>query len=135
MLRLILAVGAAFLAITILGLATQIALLKIFFHGGLGPFDTEGMPPAYLLANGVSTLLYAVIGGCISASIGKKYEAPTILGALMLGMAIGGVVMNRGSQPIWYAISVPLVAAVVATISGYAWLGRRPEAERKPSRR
>jgi hypothetical protein len=60
----------------------------------------------------------------MSAAIGKKYEAPTILGALMLGTAIGNLVMNRGGEPMWYAALVPLVGAVVATMAGYRWLGR-----------
>ena len=69
-----------------------------------------------------------MLGGCITAAIGRKYEAPTILGALMLGMGIGGLLMNRAGQPLWYAAAVPVVGAVAATMAGYAWLGRQPAA-------
>jgi hypothetical protein len=123
MLRLILAVAAGFVTMSVLVLATEFALLTLLFP----TVEILGgpLPPAYLLAYGASSLFYAVIGGCVAASIGRKYEAPTILGALMLGIAIGGAVMNRGNQPIWFAATVPLLGAVVTTISGYAWLRRR----------
>jgi hypothetical protein len=128
MLRLTLAVATGFLAMSVLLIATQVALLKFFFHAAPG-VDVDLQPPAYLLANGVAALFYAVIGGCLTAAIGKRYEGPTILGALMLGMAIGSLVMNRGGQPLWYAAVVPLVGAVVATMAGYRWLGRQPAAD------
>ena len=123
MLRLILAVAAGFVTMSVLVMTTEVALLHFLFPA----VETIGapLPPAYLLAYGASSLFYAVIGGCITASIGRKYEAPTILGALMLGMAIGGLVMNRGNQPIWFAATVPLIGAVVSTFAGYSWLGRR----------
>jgi hypothetical protein len=131
MLRLTLAVAAGFLTMSALVIATQIAMLRYLFNSAPGT-DVDLLPPAYFLAYGVIRLVYAVIGGCISAAIGKKYEAPTILGALMLGTAIGNLVMNRGGEPMWYAVLVPLVGAVVATIAGYRWLGRMPaEAVRK----
>ena len=104
-------------------IATQIAMLRYLFNSGPG-VDVELLPPAYFLAYGVIRLVYAVIGGCMTAAIGRKYEAPTILGALMLGTAIGNLMINRGGEPIWYAVSVPLVGAVVATMAGYRWLGR-----------
>jgi hypothetical protein len=123
MLRLTLAVAAGFLTMSALVIATQIAMLRYLFNSGPG-MDVDLLPPAYFLAYGAIRLVYAVIGGCMSAAIGKKYEAPTILGALMLGTAIGNLVMNRGGEPMWYAALVPLVGAVVATMAGYRWLGR-----------
>jgi hypothetical protein len=138
MLRLTLAVATGFLIRSVLVAATQVALLKFFFHNVVAGFETDQLPPAYLLADGVSNLFFAVIAGCTSAAIARKYEAPTILGALMLGMAIGGLVMHRGGPPVWYAATVPLLGAVVATMAGYSWLGRRPTTEsstRKGSRR
>jgi hypothetical protein len=135
MLRLTLAVAVGFLTMSALVIVTQVALLKFFFHAVPG-VDVDLLPPAYLLANGVISLFYAVVGGCITAAIGKRYEAPTILGALMLGMAVGSLVMNRGGQPLWYAAAVPLAGAVVATMAGYRWLGRQPGTDmpRKRSR-
>ena len=125
MLRLTLGVAAGFLTMSVLVIATRLVMLRYLFNsGGIGEYL---LPPAYLAAYGVVQLVYAVIGGCMAAAIGRKYEAPTILGALMLGTAIGNLVMNRGGEPIWYAVLVPLVGAVVATIAGYRWLGRRPE--------
>jgi hypothetical protein len=85
------------------------------------------LPPAYYLAYGVVRLILAVIGGCVTSAIGKKYEAPTILGALLLGATIGNLVMNRGGEPIWYAVLVGLACAIAATVAGYRWLGRLPE--------
>jgi hypothetical protein len=126
MLRLTLAVAAAFLTMSVLAIATQVVMLRYVFSNVPG-VEVGLRPPAYLLAYGVTQLVYAVIGGCMSAAIGKKYEAPTILGALLLGTAIGNLVMNRGSEPLWYAALVPLVGAAVATIAGYRWLGRLPE--------
>jgi hypothetical protein len=123
MLRLALAVAAGFVTMSVLAIATQIAMLRYFFHSVPG----ELLPPASFLAYGVVRLLYAVIGGCVSAAIGRKHEAPTILGALILGTAIGNLVINRGGEPVWYAVSIPLVGAVVATMAGYRWLGRLPE--------
>lgn len=125
MLRMILAVAASFLTMSVLVIATQLALLRYLFNSVPG-VDVDLLPPAYFLAYGVVRLVYAVIGGCMSAAIGKKHEAPTILGALMLGTAIGNLVMNRGGEPVWYAVLVPLVGAVVATMAGYRWLGRLP---------
>jgi hypothetical protein len=129
MLRITLAVVAGFLTIMILVTATQVAMLRYLFHT-LPGLDVDGRPPAYFLAYGVVRVIYAVMGGCVTAAIGKKYEAPTILGALMLGTAIGGLVMNRSGEPTWFAVLVPLVGAVVATISGYRWLGRIGETAR-----
>lgn len=122
MLRLTLAVAAGFLTMLVLVIATQAGILRYFFHSTPG-VDADLLPPAYFLAYGIARLVYAVIGGCLTAAIGRRYEAPTILGALMLGMAIGGVVMNRGGEPLWYAALVPLAGAVVATVAGYRWLG------------
>lgn len=125
MLRVTLAVAAGFLTMSALVIATQIAMLRYLFNSSPG-VDVDLLPPAYFLAYGVIRLVYAVIGGCMCAAIGKRYEAPTILGALMLGTAIGNLAMNRGGEPVWYAALVPLVGAVVATIAGYRWLGRDP---------
>ena len=124
MLRLAWAVAAGFLTMSVLMIATEVALLRVFFHTTL---DAGPLPAAYLLAYGASSLIYAVIGGCITASIAGKYEAPTILGALMLGIGIGGLVMNHGNQPTWFAAAVPIVGAVVATAAGYRWIGRPAE--------
>lgn len=129
MVRVTLAVAAAYLTMSVLVIATQVAMLKYFFNTAPG-VDVDLLPPAYFLAYGAVRLLYAIIGGCVSAAIGQKYEAPTILGALMLGTAIGSVLMNRGGEPMWYAALVPLLGAVVAALAGYRWLGRRPAAER-----
>ena len=129
MVRFILAVGAGFLTMSALVIATQIAMLRYLFNSAPGT-DVDLLPPAYFLAYGVVRLIYAVIGGCITAAIGRKYEAPTILGALMLGTAIGNVVVNRGGEPVWYAVLVPLMGAVVATVAGYRWIGHVPDAER-----
>ena len=133
MLRLTLAVAASFLTISVLAIATQFALLRYVFHSGSG-MDIEPLPPAYFLSYGLSRLVYAVLGGCMCAAIGKKHEAPTILGALMLGTAIGSVVINRNGEPLWYAALVPFAGAVTATISGYRWLGHVPEEKPKTSR-
>jgi hypothetical protein len=127
MLRLTMAVAAGFVAMSALSIATKVALLRLLFHSYAG----GDLPPAYLLANGVVGLFYAAVGGCITAAIGKRYEAPTILGSLLLGIAIGGVAMNRGGEPLWYAALVPLVEALAATVAGYRWLGRDPAAERR----
>jgi hypothetical protein len=121
-----LAVAAGFLTIVIMVAATQIAMLRYLFHR-LPGVDVDMLPPAYFLAYGVVRVIYAVMGGCVTAAIGKKYEAPTILGALLLGSAIGGLVINRSGEPTWFAVLVPLVGAVVATVSGYRWLGRMGE--------
>ena len=137
MMRLALAVGAGFLAITVLTLALEVALLRFLFKTPMG-LDAGAMPPAYLLAYGAGSLVFAIVGGCITAAIAKRYEAPTILGALMLGIGIGGLVMNRGNEPIWFAATVPFVGAVGATIAGYRWLHHVPGAEtpvRRPARK
>jgi len=128
MLRLTLAVAAGFLTMSVLAIATRVALAKLFFPA-LPSVDADMLPPAYWLANGVISLVCAVVGGCMSAAIGRKYEAPTILGALLLGMAIGGVVIRSGNQPLWYTVLAPLAGAVAATIAGYRWLGRQAAAE------
>ena len=125
MLRITLAVAAGFLIMSVFVIATQVALLRYLFHTAPG-VDVDLLPPAYFLAYGVVRMLYAVIGGCVTAAIGKKYEAPTILGALMLGTAIGSLVVNRSGEPVWYAVLVGLVGAIVATVAGYRWLGRLP---------
>jgi hypothetical protein len=130
MVRITLAVAAGFLIMSVFVIATQVALLRYLFHTAPG-VDVDLLPPAYFLAYGVVRMLYAVIGGCVTAAIGKKYEAPTILGALMLGTAIGSLVMNRSGEPVWYAVSVGLVGAMVATIAGYRWLGRLPAEVRR----
>jgi len=119
MLRITLAVAAGFLIMSVFAIATQVALLRYLVN-----------PPAYFLAYGVVRMVYAVIGGCVTAAIGKKYEAPTILGALLLGTAIGNLVMNRSGEPVWYAVLVGLVGAVVATVAGYRWLGQLPAVKR-----
>jgi uncharacterized membrane protein YeaQ/YmgE (transglycosylase-associated protein family) len=100
-------------------------MLRYVFHTAPG-VDVDLLPPAYYLAYAVVRVIYGVIAGCITAAIGKGYEAPTILGALLLGTAIGNMVMNRGGEPVWYAIAVGLVVAMVATMAGYRWLGRIP---------
>jgi hypothetical protein len=123
MLRITLAVAAGFLTMMVLAIATQVAMLRYLFHTDRG-IDVDLLPPAYYLAYAVVRVVYAVMGGCVTAAIGKKYEAPTILGALMLGTAIGNLAMNRNGEPLWYAALVPLVGALVATVAGYRWLGR-----------
>jgi len=115
MLRITLAVAAGFLIMSVFVIATQVALLRY-----LSP------TPAYFLAYGVVRMVYAVIGGCVTAAIGKKYEAPTILGVLMMGASIGNLVTNRSGEPVWYVVVVGLAGAMVATIAGYRWLGRLP---------
>jgi hypothetical protein len=125
MLRITLAVAAGFLIMSVFVIATQVALQRYLFHTVPG-VDADLLPPAYFLAYAVVRMLYAVIAGCVTAAIGKKYEAPTILGALMLGTAIGNLVMNRSGEPVWYAVLVGLAGAIVATIAGYRWLGRLP---------
>jgi len=129
MLRQILAVAAGFITMSALVLATEYALVRFFFPS---LFDLGPLPPAYLLAYGVSSLFFATIGGCITAAISGRHEAPTVLGALLLGMGIGSLLMNRGNQPIWYAATVPLLSALAATIAGYRWLGRLPEEQAGP---
>jgi hypothetical protein len=129
MLRVTLAVAGGFLIMSVLAIGTRVAMLQYLFH--TPGMDVDLAPPAYFLAYAVAQLIYAVIGGCITAAIGKRYEAPTILGALMLGTAIGNVVMRRGGEPIWYAALVGLVIAVAATMAGYRWLGRISEPPRK----
>ena len=126
MLRITLAVAAGFLLLSVLTIFTQVAMLHFVFHRQVG-MDVDVLPPAYYLAYAVVRVIFAVIGGVVTAVIGKRYEAPTILGALMLGTAIGNVVMNRGGEPIWYAIVVGLAVALAATMAGYRWLGRPPE--------
>jgi len=127
MLRLTLAAAAGFLAMSVLVIATQVAMLRYVFHTAPG-MDADLLPPVYYLAYAVVRLIYAVIGGCITAAIGKRYEAPTILGALLLGMAIGSLVMNRSGEPAWYAVSVGFASAIVAAAAGFRWLGRIPQA-------
>ena len=122
MLRITLAVAAGFLTMMVLATATQVAMLRYLFHILPGA-DLDMIPPAYFMAYGVVRVTYAMISGCLTAAIGKKYEAPTILGALLLGTAIGGLVINRSGEPTWYAVLVPLVSAIAATIAGYRWLG------------
>jgi hypothetical protein len=127
MLRFALAVAAGFLIMSALVIGTQVAMLRYVFHTAPG-VDVDLFPPAYYLAYAVVRVIYGVIAGCITAAIGKGYEAPTILGALLLGTAIGNLVMNRGGEPVWYAIVVGLIVAIVATMAGYRWLGRIPAA-------
>ncbi len=129
MLRITLAVAASFLTMMVLVIATQTVMLRYLFHSTRG-VDVDLLPPAYFLAYGVIRLVYAVIAGCMCAALGRKHEAPTILGALLLGMAIGNLMMTRGGEPLWYAVLVPLAGAVAATMAGYRWLGRLPEASR-----
>lgn len=124
MLRITLAVATGFLTMMVLVTATQVAMLRYLFHVLPGA-DVDVLPPIYFLAYGVVRVIYAVIAGCLTAAIGKKYEAPTILGALLLGTAIGGVVINRSGEPLWYAALVPFLGAIAATIAGYRWLGVR----------
>ena len=126
MLRLTLAVATSFLVLQVLVIATRVALVRLFFHTTALAIDPEAVTPAFLLANAAANLVYAVIAGCISAALGRKHEAPTVLGALLLGMAIGGLLMNRGGFPIWYAAVIPMISAAAATIAGYGWLGPPP---------
>jgi hypothetical protein len=130
MVRVTLAVAAGFLTMSVLTIATQFAILRYFFHTAPG-VDVDLLPPAYLLANAAVSLFYAVVGGCMAAALGRRYEAPTILGALLLGTAIGSLLMNRGGLPVWYAATVPMVGAVAATVAGYRWLGRLPAVEKR----
>ena len=130
MLRITCGVVTGFLTMLVLVHATRIAMLVYLFHSAPG-MDVDLLPPVYFLAYGVEQLVYAVIGGCVCAAIGRKHEAPTILGALMLGTAIGNLVMNRSGEPMWYAALVPLVGAIVATMAGYRWLGRIPDGATK----
>jgi hypothetical protein len=133
MLRMTLAVAAGFLTIMILVTATQVALMRYLFHTTPG-VDADLLPPVYFVGYGVVQLVYAVMGGCVCAAIGKKYEAPTILGALMLGTAIGHLIMNRSGEPTWYAVVVSFAVAIVTTVSGYRWLGRIGEAGERQAR-
>jgi len=126
MLRFTLAVAAGFLVLSALTIGTRIAMLRYLFHTAPG-MDVDLLPPSYFLAYAVVRIVYAIIGGCITAAIGRRYEAPTILGALMLGTAIGDVVMRRSGEPLWYAALVGLVTALAAMMAGYRWLGRIPE--------
>ena len=130
MLRITLAVAAGFLILSVLAIVTQVAMVRYLFHTAPG-MDVDILPPAYYLAYAAVRVVYAILGGCITAAIGRRYEAPTILGALLLGTAIGNLVMRRGGEPIWYAALVGLVIAVAATVAGYRWLGRIPETARK----
>lgn len=125
---MIFAVAGGFLTIMILVTATQVALMRFLFHTTPG-MDFDLLPPAYFLSYAVVQLVYAVLGGCVCAAIGKKYEAPTILGALMMGTAIGHIFMNRTGEPTWYAVVVSVAAAIVTTVSGYRWLGRLPQSK------
>lgn len=130
MLRITLAVAAGFLILSVLTIGAQVALQQYLFHHAPG-MDVDLLPPAYYLAFAIVRVIFAILGGCVTAAIGKRYEAPTILGALMLGTAIGNVVMRRGGEPIWYAALVGLIVALAATMAGYHWLGRIPEPARK----
>ena len=130
MLRTTLAVAAGFLILSVLAIATRLAMLRYLFHTAPG-IDIDLLPPAYYLAYAAVRVIYAVIGGCVTAAIGKRYEAPTILGALLLGTAIGDVAMRRGGDPVWYAALVGLMVALAATMAGYRWLGRIPESAKK----
>ena len=108
----------------VLVVGTGLLLTRVFFHSWLLEFQIGPLPAAHLAAKMLTGFVYAVMAGCITAALGRKPEAPTMLGALMLGMGIGTLLMNRGNQPLWYAIVVPIVGAITATFSGYAWLGR-----------
>ena len=128
MLRLTLAVATSYLILQVLVLATRVALVRLFFHTTALAVDPDAVTPAFLLANAVANLVYAVIAGCIAAALGRKHEAPTVLGALLLGMAVGSLVMNWGGFPLWYAAVIPVSSAVAATVAGYTWLGPPPAA-------
>ena len=126
MLRLILAVATSYLIMQVLAIGTRVALTMAFFHTPAITMDPDELTPAFLLASAACNLVYAVLAGCISAALGKKHEAPTVLGALLLGMAIGSLIMNWGGFPIWYAAGIPILSALTATIAGYTWLGPTP---------
>jgi hypothetical protein len=125
MLRLTLAVAAGLLTLSVLVVVTELLLLKFLFAAARVEIGRGELPPAYLLAIAASHLVYAVIAGCLTAAIARKFEAPTILGALLLGMGVGSLLLNRGGQPVWFAAVAPMAAAVAATTAGYRWLGRQ----------
>jgi hypothetical protein len=87
--------------------------------------NAGSLPVAYLLAALVYRTLYAVIGGCVTAAIGRKPEAPIILGALMLGVGIGGLLFHQAGEPIWSVALAPILSAFAATFAGFAWLGHQ----------
>jgi hypothetical protein len=115
MLRSILAIVAGFVAIAVLSLGTDAALVAA------GVMPPHGQPvDTGLLALSLAYVAVFAIAGCWLAAYlapGRPMLHALILGALGLAFNVFGAVGMRGLYPGWY-----LAAGVVLTLP-YAWVG------------
>ncbi len=105
-------IAHAFLAL-LAGFATLAILVTVFaaLIAQLAPgwVGTESKPqPGYAFVNLGYSFLAAAAGGYVAAlaTVGNPLVLVLVLGIVVLAMAALSALQSRGSQPIWYALSL-----------------------------
>jgi hypothetical protein len=117
------------------GLATAVVLVMLVTYVAsllLVPgFPEDPMAPPtrpYLVANVVGSFLAAVAGGYVAGVVAATAPLAhaSVLGALMLGMTVASGAEPALGQPLWYAMTVALLALAGCATGG--WLRKRHQA-------
>ncbi len=113
--------GAFFVVVVLVGLAT--ALSSNLMLGGTGP-DVE-ITVAYLVVNLAYSVLIAVIGGYVAATVSDHSplgHAAGLAGFMMVLGLFSWLVVNRGDpapgQPSWYPFVIGVLVPPVAILGG-----------------
>ena len=113
--------GAFFVVVVLVGLATAVS--SNLMLGGMGP-DVE-ITVAYLVVNLAYSVLIAVIGGYIAATVSDHSplgHAAGLAGFMMVLGLFSWLVVNRGDpapgQPSWYPFVIGVLVPPVAILGG-----------------
>jgi hypothetical protein len=95
--------GFATMAVLVMGLTALLAQLAPQWAGAQG-----GLRPAYAFVNLGYSFLAASAGGYVTAwaSAANPMIHVLVLGIVVLGMAALSALQGRGTQPIWYALTL-----------------------------
>ncbi len=117
-LRNIGAVLAGYISIGVLVVATDTLLMS------LNPGShVEGQTPPvfYFVVSLFTAPLYSVVGGYITAWLGKAQARTCVIGLAIFGelMGIVSTVMFWGKQPLWYAIALLVLFPPAVLLGGW----------------
>ena len=133
MLRLVYAIVAGFVTMSVIVTAGTFALVAALVPGGLARMramrdNPDAMPaptPRYMAANLILSFLAAVAGGRVADRIAGADPRNALIGLGVLVLAMGTLsAMGRGSerQPAWYRYLIPVIG--VAGIAANCLLPR-----------
>jgi hypothetical protein len=116
MFRNILAVVAGYFALAVLTVLAD----SILASSSVAPqTDFENLPTGWLLLILAYSLLFAIVGGCVTGflSRGSGYGTVVALACLLLLMSVMNMFAHAGKQPAWFHLTLAIIG-VAGVLSG-----------------